>query len=161
MTYDGGEGEDMRAPGRDELRAALRAAATEPPVTEVDWEALVRGVRHRAEPLLAARRRPLPWWGHASRWARAGIPLAAAAVLALVLLLPRAGLRTPTGETAATTPTAGSSAAGPADAASPSSAEADLSHLALAAPGTGDPVLAYMEAADGGEALLLSALEEE
>jgi hypothetical protein len=133
-----------RDAGMDGLRDHLRRSAPVPPVDEVAWEALARTIGSRAEPLLRARRKRLPWWSHASRWARAGIPLAAAAVLALALLVPRItprdGAQAPARPEA--TPTRIATGPGPADA-------------------TADPLLTFLSAPDDGEALLMSALEEE
>jgi hypothetical protein len=139
------DGPPDRPAGVDPLRRHLHAALPQPPMESMDWERVAEGIRARAEPLLAVRRRSLPWWRHTSRWARIGIPLAAAATLALVLSVPSVRPRpfhaAPLAETSA-------SQAG--------------ARVALAEPpATEDPVLAFMTASDDGEALLLSALEEE
>ena len=140
-----GAGRAGRGSGDDELRGHLRRSVPPPPMDEVAWNDLAHGIGSRAEPFLEARRR-LPWWRHASRWGRAGIPLAAAAVLALALLVPRAAPR-------AVRPAAGrlrsAATSGPVGAG------------VAASDASVDPVLAFLSAADDGETLLMSALEEE
>jgi len=111
----------------------------------VAWNDLARTIGSRAESCLRARRR-LPWWRHASRWARAGIPLAAAAILALALLVPRAAPHV-------VRPTA--ARLGSAATSTPVGAGVAASDTSV------DPVLAFLSAADDGESLLMSALEEE
>lgn len=123
----------------EELRRHLRSSLPEPPLAEVAWDDLARSIAARAEPRLRLRRRP--WWIHASRWGRVGVPVAAAAVVALALLLPG---RRPT-------PTEPAAAASGADVA----AGLTLTHEAT------DPVLTFLSASDDGEVLLLAALEEE
>jgi len=148
MTEERGTGTGSgagRDTGDDELRGHLRQSVPLPPLDEVAWNDLARTIGSRAEPFLRARRRP-PWWRHASQWARAGIPLAAAAVLALALLLPRAAPR-------AVRPTA--ARLGSAAASAPAGAGVAASDASV------DPLLAFLSTADDGETLLMSALEEE
>lgn len=146
MTEETESGSGRGSAGVEELREHLRHSTPVPPVDEVAWDDLARTIEARAEPLLLARRRRLPWWRHTSRWARAGIPLAAAAVLALALLVPRVG---PAGTRL--------------DAVSTGLVPA-LTEAGAGVASTGastDPLLAFLSASDDGETLLMSALEEE
>ena len=63
-----------------ELAAALRMIESEPPVAQVDWEALRSSIVARAELPLAQRRTRS---ARLHRWARPLVPLAAAASIAL------------------------------------------------------------------------------
>jgi hypothetical protein len=75
-------------PIRDpKLVAALRRHEGDPPLDAVDWERMLRTVTARAELPLARLRRTATWWGCTAGWARAAIPLAAAAGIALVALV--------------------------------------------------------------------------
>lgn len=120
------------------LRRHLGSSLPEPPLGEVAWDELARSIAARAEPRLRLRRRP--WWIHACRWSRVGIPVAAAAVLALALLVP-GRRRAPTGPR-------------PAAPGVPATGTREIAAAT-------DPVLTFLSASDDGEALLLSALEEE
>lgn len=75
------------------FRAALRHAAGEPPLEEVDWDALRSSIGARAALPLARRRAGAQRSG--TRWARALIPLAAAASVALAVWLGGAGTGEP------------------------------------------------------------------
>lgn len=98
MRYDDltmGEGEEPlgEVPALEpdpRLRALLRDAA---PVEEPAWDALHAAiVRRAALPLArirAAHREHVEWWEPASGWARAALPLAIAASIALILGLTR------------------------------------------------------------------------
>lgn len=80
--------EDMREVRRDpELAAVLRMVEPEPPLEQVDWEALRASIVSRAELPLARRRS-----GSARlvRWTRRALPLAAAASIALAVWLTEA-----------------------------------------------------------------------
>lgn len=72
------------------LRALLRDAA---PPEEPAWDALHAAIMRRAAlPLArirAAHRENVEWWEPASHWARAALPLAIAASIALILGLTR------------------------------------------------------------------------
>jgi hypothetical protein len=70
--------QDLHADPR--LTAALRGLGDEPPVEEVDWEALRGSIRSRAELPLARRRRRARWVP--ASWSRSLVPLTAAASLA-------------------------------------------------------------------------------
>lgn len=73
-----------------ELRAALRLVESEPPLEEVDWDALGSSIRARAELPLARRRAEAEGARARSGAARAWrplIPLAAAASIALAVWL--------------------------------------------------------------------------
>ncbi|CAN5584143.1 hypothetical protein BH24GEM3_BH24GEM3_14520 [soil metagenome] len=74
-----------------QLQVALRALGEEPPVEQVDWEALRRSVNERAE-LPLARRRRAARSATAHRWLRPLIPTAAAAGLVLAVFF---GMRAP------------------------------------------------------------------
>jgi hypothetical protein len=71
------ENEMQRDP---EIAAALRMIELDPPVAEVDWEALRSSIVARAELPLAQRRTRSARLG---RWTRPLVPLAAAASIAL------------------------------------------------------------------------------
>lgn len=75
------------------LGAALREVLANPPMEAVDWAALERRVAERAALPLSRRRRaagrrdrPAPWWELTAAWARAAIPLGAAAGIAAAVL---------------------------------------------------------------------------
>lgn len=68
-----------------ELESALRSLG--PPPVEADWERLRRSVNERAA-LPLARRRTASRSGRFPGWARAALPAAAAATVALAVLLP-------------------------------------------------------------------------
>lgn len=80
-------------PGRDpELEAYLRWAEGEVPTSEVDWDALRRSTRERAELALARRRSS----ARRARWLRPLVPLAVAAgVGALALFEPQRASQSP------------------------------------------------------------------
>jgi hypothetical protein len=65
-----------------EIAAALRMIEREPPVAEVDWEALRSSIVARAELPLAQRRTRS---ARLHRWTRPLVPLAAAASIALAV----------------------------------------------------------------------------
>jgi len=139
------------------LRDALREALPEPVAEAVEWDRLVLRIGNAAAPALAARRTAAAaWWRHAARWSRVGIPLAAAAALALAAVLPRTG-----------TPGATLPAAGPTAPASGVAAGAGGAGAAAAGPSAGsspngassEPTLAYLDAGDPGAALLAAALD--
>ncbi len=74
------------------VRAELAAALPEPPLDEVDWEALRQAIAQRAELRLARLRaggRARTWWEYEAGWAARALPAAIAAAAALVLLLGR------------------------------------------------------------------------
>lgn len=70
---------------------ALRDLGAGAPAGSVDWGALHRNILRNAEGPLARLRRPSPWWQYMAGWGRAAIPLAMAAILALLTLLPLNG----------------------------------------------------------------------
>ena len=78
-----------------ELRRALRAAAPEPPLDEVDWDRLHGRILADARGILARATSRRSWWEVAAVWARRGVPLtataAAAAAIALLLAGPPMG----------------------------------------------------------------------
>jgi hypothetical protein len=67
------------------LKAWLGAAAPEPPVDDVDWQALHARITDRAVPLL--RRQRGAWWQLVAGWSPRSIPAAATAAAALLLVL--------------------------------------------------------------------------
>lgn len=71
-----------------QLQAALRSLEGEPPVEQVDWEALRRRITERAELPLARRRRTNR---QAHRWLRPFLPAAAAAGLVLAVFFSMRG----------------------------------------------------------------------
>jgi hypothetical protein len=71
-----------------EIRAALLRHEGEPPFDEVSWDSLHRSILDRTVHEFVQMRRSLNWLDYTVRWARAAIPLAVAAILALVLFLP-------------------------------------------------------------------------
>jgi hypothetical protein len=73
------EGEPSRDP---RLGALLRAAVGDPPVADVDWDALAERVS-----MAVRAQRAAPWWSYAERWQRRAIPLALAAGLVGTLAL--------------------------------------------------------------------------
>jgi len=73
------ENEILRDP---EIAAALRMIEAEPPLAEVDWEALRSTIVARAELPLAQRRTRS---ARRARWTRPLVPLAAAASIALAV----------------------------------------------------------------------------
>jgi hypothetical protein len=76
----------------DELARALADALPTPPADDVDWSALHARITVQARPLL--QRAPAvakSWWQPMAHWSRAGIPLAAAASVLLVLGTARIG----------------------------------------------------------------------
>ncbi len=78
-------------PRRDsELADFLRRLDGDPPFDAIDWEQLRGRISARAKLPLARLRRGVAWWNYTARWARAAIPLAAAAVLAVVVTFPNA-----------------------------------------------------------------------
>jgi hypothetical protein len=79
-------------PSRDpELERALRRLEREPAWSDLDAEQMRRAILTRAEgPLARLRRRgTATWWEVVGGWARAAVPLAAAAAIALLFALPR------------------------------------------------------------------------
>jgi hypothetical protein len=73
-------------PPRDpRVARALREASPDAPLERVDWNRLHAAVQARAAALVA--RRAQPWWVYAAGWARAAIPVAAAAGIALFALI--------------------------------------------------------------------------
>jgi hypothetical protein len=70
------------------IRAALLRREGEPPFDQVSWDSLHRSILARTLQEFVQVRRSLNWIDYTVRWARAAIPLAVAAILALVLLLP-------------------------------------------------------------------------
>ena len=81
------EKEILRDP---EIAAALRLIDSEPPLQEVDWDALRSSIVARAEMPLARRRTRS---ARLARWTRPLVPLAAAASIALAVWVN--GLRAP------------------------------------------------------------------
>ncbi|MFL5578146.1 MAG: hypothetical protein ACJ79S_19515 [Gemmatimonadaceae bacterium] len=86
------------------LGAALRDVLANPPLEAVDWAALERRIADRTALPLRRRRsarrrdRPAPWWELTAAWARAAIPLGAAAGIAagvLAVTAPAARSSTP------------------------------------------------------------------
>jgi hypothetical protein len=74
-------------PRRDvELERTLRALDDEPPLHEVDWDALRAGIRTRAELPLARRRRAARARA-TPRWLRPLVPAALAAGIALTFVM--------------------------------------------------------------------------
>jgi negative regulator of sigma E activity len=79
----------------DALRKALRAAVPEPPLDDVDWDALHARITAAAQPHVRGarprqRQAPVggaaaPWWTPLAGWSARGIPLAAAATVLLVI----------------------------------------------------------------------------
>jgi hypothetical protein len=81
-------------PPRDPaLARALRQATADPAAARTDWARLHAAIDAGAARIIARRR--LAWWDHAAGWARAAIPLAAAAAIALTLLVVRGGQTVP------------------------------------------------------------------
>lgn len=87
--HDTGAGREDAADARDDaLGAALRSAAPAPPIDAVDFAALHARISAAAAPTLARQHRRAParaWWQPLAGWSAAGIPLAAAASVLLVL----------------------------------------------------------------------------
>ena len=71
-----------------EIQAALLRHEGEPPFDQVSWDSLHRSILERTLQEFITVRRTLTWLDYTVRWARAAIPLAVAAILAIVLLLP-------------------------------------------------------------------------
>jgi hypothetical protein len=70
----------------DELASALREAAPQPPLDDVDWNALQARIRTAAQPALASVGAPSQQvWQPLAGWSPFGIPLAAAATVLLML----------------------------------------------------------------------------
>jgi hypothetical protein len=80
---------------RDEkLTRALDEALPRPPVDDVDWSALHARIATAAQPLLQPQLVPVveqAWWLPLARWSAAGIPLAAAASVLLMIGTARIG----------------------------------------------------------------------
>lgn len=166
MTREREHGEHVDAATEPALRAALREAFPEPPLEAVDWVALEGRIRDRSSPVLEAlATRRHAWVVHVSRWAGAGIPLAAAAVLALAMALPGTRPRGPArpASPAAVTP-GGTGTATTVGTAAPGSESAwpfaPTLEGALLTTGA-DATLSFLGSSDPGEALLAAALEEE
>lgn len=69
------------------LRALLRANAPEPPVDEVDWNALHARIAQRAQPVLQRGPGSTSSWHMLARWSPLGVPLTAAAAAIVALLI--------------------------------------------------------------------------
>ena len=71
-----------------EIARALRDMGAGAPTGSVDWDTLHRNILRNAEGPLSRLRRTSPWWQYMAGWGRAAIPLALAAILAILTLLP-------------------------------------------------------------------------
>ncbi|MBA3658778.1 MAG: hypothetical protein H0W67_04205 [Gemmatimonadales bacterium] len=84
----------MAEPERErdpQVAAALRGLDDPATRSRADWTRLEGRLRWAAHRPLLALRRGGAWWEEAAHWARTVIPLAAAAGLAALLLIARAG----------------------------------------------------------------------
>jgi hypothetical protein len=69
------------------LRALLRANAPEPPVGDVDWNALHARIAQRALPVLRRGPGSATSWHMLARWSPIGVPVTAAAAAVFALLI--------------------------------------------------------------------------
>ncbi|MGH7682421.1 MAG: hypothetical protein ACRENN_10615, partial [Candidatus Eiseniibacteriota bacterium] len=85
-----------REPERDqELSEALRQLEGGATLNDADWNRLRAGIHARAARFFTRPAAPLTWWETMAGWARAAVPLAAAAGVFLVfLMLQETGLGT-------------------------------------------------------------------
>ena len=76
-------------PVRDpELAAALRRLEADERLHEAEWERMLSAIAERSAPRLARLRRVDSWWDYTAAWLQVAAPLAIAAGLAFLFLLP-------------------------------------------------------------------------
>ena len=132
------ENEMLRDP---EIAAALRLVEAEPPLHEVDWEALRSTIVARAELPLAQRRARS---ARLARWTRPLVPLAAAASIALAVWVN--GLGAPESPIAEVTPEAAAPAAGSLeDVFQADVSEQEFRHMVSGRANAGDYLMVAIE----------------
>ena len=124
-----------------EIAAALRMIEAEPPLAEVDWEALRSTIVARAElPLAQPRTRS----ARLARWTRPLVPLAAAASIALAVWVN--GLGAPESPIADSTPEAATPVAGSLeDVFEADVSEQELRHMVSGRANAGDYLMVAIE----------------